>query len=105
MIKAKSALTVAAVAVSLGVYGGGGVQRQDQAPLSERDILIVQNDTQPAAGGAEKSTQESAKMGEGEGTHTGPNMGATPENDTDKIDQPDRRNMTSGGAGTPASGQ
>ena len=38
----------------------------------------------------------SAKMGEGEGTHTGSNQGA-PENDTQKIDQPERRNPTTGG--------
>jgi hypothetical protein len=38
--------------------------------------------------------QESAKMGKEEGTHEGANLGATPENDTKKIDQPERRNPT-----------
>ena len=35
-------------------------------------------------------------MGKEEGTHTGANQGAKPENDTDKVDQPDRRNPTTG---------
>jgi hypothetical protein len=35
----------------------------------------------------------SAKMGEGEGTHSG-DEAVTPENDTQKIDQPARRNPT-----------
>jgi hypothetical protein len=39
-------------------------------------------------------TQNSAKMGKEEGTHEGANLGATPENDTQKIDQPTRRNST-----------
>jgi hypothetical protein len=36
--------------------------------------------------------EESAKMGKGEGTHEGAH--ATPEHDTQKIDQPERRNPT-----------
>ena len=38
--------------------------------------------------------EESAKMGKGEGTHEGAQ--ATPEHDTKKIDQPERRNPTTG---------
>ena len=38
--------------------------------------------------------EDSAKMGKEEGTHEGANLGATPENDTQKIEQPDRRNPT-----------
>jgi hypothetical protein len=38
-------------------------------------------------------------MGEEEGTHTGSTMGATGENDTDKIDQPARSNPTTGAVG------
>ena len=33
-------------------------------------------------------------MGKEEGTHEGEDLGATPENDTAKIDQPARRNPT-----------
>jgi hypothetical protein len=43
----------------------------------------------------EKKNEESAKMGKEEGTHTGPSQGATPENDTQKIDQPARKNIPS----------
>ena len=38
--------------------------------------------------------EESAKMGKGEGTHEGAQ--ATPEHDTQKIYQPERRNPTTG---------
>jgi hypothetical protein len=53
------------------------------------------------AGGAwnaqsSKCAEESAKMGKEEGTHAGANLGATPENDTQKIDQPERQNPTTG---------
>jgi hypothetical protein len=94
---------IRSAALTLGVVGSNGMHHEDLAPLSESDILIVQNDTQAA--GTEKKAQDSAKMGEEPGTHTGSNMGATPENDTDKVDQPERRNETTGGANTPASGQ
>ena len=36
----------------------------------------------------EKNAKDSAKMGEGEGTHTAPNPGSPPESDTNKVDQP-----------------
>ena len=36
--------------------------------------------------------EESSKMGNGEGTHEGAH--ATPEHDTQKIDQPERKNPT-----------
>ena len=41
-----------------------------------------------------KCAEESAKMGKGEGTHE--HSQATPELDTKKIDQPERRNPTTG---------
>ena len=37
---------------------------------------------------------KSAKMGKDEGTHTGEH-GAKPENDTKKVEQPDRKNIPS----------
>lgn len=42
------------------------------------------------------SAEDSAKLGKEEGTR--PNQGATPENDTQKVEQPARRNPTTGGA-------
>jgi hypothetical protein len=35
-------------------------------------------------------------MGSEKGTHTGPGQGATPQSDTQKIDQPSRGNTPSG---------
>jgi hypothetical protein len=48
------------------------------------------------------ATNESAKMGKEEGTHTGTNQGAKPENDTKKVDQPERRNVPSNETTKPA---
>ena len=45
---------------------------------------------------AKKNTEELAKMGKEEGTHTEPGHGAPPESDTSKVDQPERRNPTTG---------
>jgi hypothetical protein len=45
---------------------------------------------------AKKNAEESAKMGKEEGTHTEPGHGAPPESDTSKVDQPARRNPTTG---------
>jgi hypothetical protein len=50
------------------------------------------------SGKTQNSAEDSAKLGKEEGTHTGPNQGATPENDTQKVEQPARRNPTTGGA-------
>jgi len=51
-----------------------------------------------AAGDDDSDSAGSAKMGTDEGTHVGEDQGANPENDTDKIDQPARRNPTTGDA-------
>jgi len=45
-----------------------------------------------------KCVEQSAKMGKEEGTHEGANLGATPESDTQKIDQPARKNPTTSNA-------
>jgi len=50
------------------------------------------------SGDTQNSAEDSAKLGKEGGTHTGPNQGATPENDTQKVEQPARRNPTTGGA-------
>ena len=49
------------------------------------------------SGKTQNSAEDSAKLGKEEGTHTGPNQGATPENDTQKVHQAARRNPTTGG--------
>jgi len=43
-----------------------------------------------------KNAEGSAKMGKEEGTQTEPGHGAPPESDTSKVDQPERRNPTTG---------
>jgi hypothetical protein len=45
---------------------------------------------------AKTNAEESAKMGKEEGSHSEPGHGALPESDTSKIDQPARRNPTTG---------
>jgi len=49
----------------------------------------------------EKNAKDSAKMGEGEGTHTVPNPGSPPESDTSKVDQPEQGNAPSNDATKP----
>jgi hypothetical protein len=73
----------------------GGASQADCGSPSKGDLVTAQNAVEGAPGTAE-STEDSAKMGEEEGTHTGSTMGAVRENDTDKIDQPARSNPTTG---------
>jgi hypothetical protein len=56
------------------------------------NIVVAADDTAPKAGDTDKG---SAKMGKGEGTQSG-DQGATEESDTQKIDQPPRRNPATG---------
>jgi hypothetical protein len=92
-------LSVAVAALALGV-AGQTPQMATSDPLFAGDITLAADDTPtatddtPAAAGSQGA---SAKMGKGEGTHTGPDQGVTPESDTSKIVQPPRRNPTTGG--------
>jgi len=91
MTQARTSMASAAVvALTFGIGGQTLTPVQQEEPLSTGDIVIVTNDAAPQAG----QTDQSAKMGKEEGTHEGENLGATPENDTAKIDQPARRNPT-----------
>ena len=70
-----------------------------QAPLEESKVplplgsFIIATDDSQAEGNA-ANNQESAKMGEDEGTHVGDEQGSAPENDTKKVDQPAHKNPT-----------
>jgi hypothetical protein len=97
MRPAKSVLTLVAAVAAL-VIMTGGPSRADCASQSEANLVTAQNATEGVPG-TEESTKDSAKMGEEEGTHTGSTMGATGEDDTDKIDQPARTNPTTGAVG------
>ena len=56
-------------------------------------IIVAADEAQPDQ---PENTQGSAKMGEEAGTQQGTDIGVVPENDTKKVDQPDRRNPTTG---------
>lgn len=63
-------------------------------PCAKGNIVLAADASQTA--GAKTDETDSAKMGKEEGTHTGANQGAKTESDTDKVDQPERRNPTTG---------
>jgi hypothetical protein len=71
------------------------IAADDAAP----DAADVAPDADQGAAPVEDNIEGSAKMGEDPGTHTGNDLGATPENDTSKVEQPVRRDPTTGGAG------
>lgn len=54
------------------------------------------SDNTENSGNTENNAEDSAKIGKEERIHTGPNQGATPENDTQKVEQPERRDPTTG---------
>lgn len=86
--------SAAVIALTLGVTSRADAPKEIDAPLPLGTLIIAADDMQPAAG--QPDGEDSAKMGEEAGTHEGANLGDTPENDTDKVDQPARRNPTTG---------
>jgi hypothetical protein len=88
--------SAAVIALTVGITSRADVPSEPEAPPAPEYLIIAADDTAPAAGQADESAEDSAKM---EGTHEGANLGATPENDTQKIEQPARRNPTTGAAG------
>jgi len=89
MSQSKLVLSCAATATVLGLTVAAATS--GASPFSP-NIVVAADDTAPTAGATDKG---SAKMGEGEGTQSG-DQGATEESDTQKIDQPPRRNPTTG---------
>ena len=82
-------------ALSALLFGVAGLMASaDPATRGEGDIVIAADDTPPGDAATDEGSAGSAKMGEDPGTHTGADQGATPENDTQKIDQPARRSET-----------
>jgi hypothetical protein len=90
MTQSKLMLAGAIAVLMLAVAGA----KSASAGQLQNDTVIAGEDAAPdaAAPGDDYGTG-SAKMGEGEGTQSG-DQGATHEDDTQKIDQPDRRNPT-----------
>ena len=81
------------VALSLGALIPNAFTNRHEPARAKSDVLIVENDAQNGA--ADQSGEDSAKMGKEPGTHTGSNQATQPESDTQKIDQPPRRNVPS----------
>jgi hypothetical protein len=79
--------------IAVLMLGAPGTKSASAGQL-QNDTVIAGEDAAPetAAPGDAYGTG-SAKMGEGEGTQSG-DQRATHEDDTQKIDQPDRRNPT-----------
>jgi hypothetical protein len=92
MTQSRLVLAGLVAAAALGVIGNAGTPSSSSTQLMRSDIVIAADDAAPSDAGA---AEDSAKMGKEEGTHTGSDLGATPENDTSKIDQPARRNVPS----------
>lgn len=66
-----------------------------RAPLPHDITVVAANETQGTDHQvqSDENADKSAKMGKESGTHSS-DEGATPENDTKKIDQPPRQNPT-----------
>jgi hypothetical protein len=89
-------LSVAVAALSLGLAGSGALGAEDTSTTGATSPTT--GATSPATGAEESpTTEESAKMGKEEGTHTGTGQGVTPEHETAKIIQPPRASPTTGG--------
>jgi hypothetical protein len=106
MTKIKLGVTAAAGVLIFGVAGYAAAASEQHDPIA-KNIVVAADDNatddnvtgdDSAAGDDDSDSDGSAKMGTDEGTHVGEDQGANPENDTDKIDQPARRNPTTGGA-------
>ncbi len=75
------------------VAADDGAKQPDQMPSDE---MKPDDQAQPDD---QSDDIGSAKMGTEEGTHTGADQGTTPESDTSKVEQPERRNVPSNDAG------
>ena len=77
MTHAKSFLASAAViALTLGITGQTLAPVETEEPLSTNDILVVTNDPGPGPGQTDETTEESAKMGQQNGTQQGDALAA-----------------------------
>ncbi len=84
MTHSKLILTASVAVLMLGAASCAATAAERGAPAKDGIVLA-----------AEDSAKGSGKMGEDTGTQSG-DEATTPENDTQKIDQPARRNPTTG---------
>jgi hypothetical protein len=82
--------SAAVIALTLGVTSRADVPTEKESILPPGAIIVADDEAQS------QNTQGSAKMGEEADTQEGTDIGVVPENDTKKVDQPDRRNPTTG---------
>lgn len=82
-----------AVAIAVLIYGLAEAKTASAGEV-QKDTVVAAEDASPS----DAAGSGSAKMGQGEGTQPG-DVGATKENDTQKVDQPPRRNPTTGDEG------
>jgi hypothetical protein len=90
--------SAAVVALTLGVTSRADLPTEHELPLPQGSIIIAAEDTAAGAGQTDESAEDSAKMGQEEGTHEGAQLGETPETESDKIDQPKDQDRTAGDA-------
>ena len=101
MTKTKLVLTASVGALIFGVAGYAAAASEQHGAIAKHRIVVAADDSAAGddSGAADESDSDgSAKMGQDEGTHVGEDQGSAPENDTDKIDQPARRNPTTSNA-------
>jgi hypothetical protein len=86
----KTLISPVALVAVVAITGGAVAQDLTKA--------LTKEDCEKAGGAwnvqSSQCADESAKMGKEEGTHEGAHLGATPENESQKIDQPDNMDQT-----------
>jgi hypothetical protein len=87
--------SAAVIALTVGITSRADVVTEMDRPLPPGSFIVAADNAAETAQ-IEQNAQDSAKMGKEEGTQEGSDLGATPENETDKVDQPARRNQTTG---------
>ena len=108
MTKTKLVLTASVGALIFGVAGYAAAASGQHGAIAKHRIVVAADDSaagddsgaadDSAAGDDDSDSDGSAKMGQDEGTHVGEDQGSASENDTNKIDQPARRNPTTSNA-------
>ena len=95
MTKTKLVLTASVGALIFGVAGYAAAASEQHGAIAKHRTIVAADDS---AAGDDANSDGSAKTGAGEGTYVGEDQGSAPESDTDKIDQPARRNPTTSNA-------
>lgn len=77
---------VAVAALTFGITGQGiPTPGHETESLSNSDLIVVLNENDKAAGQADESADQSAKMDREEGTHSGTRQGGPPQTRAPKL--------------------